>query len=61
MFKVHLPTDKPAHQHGNANYAEITDGGHLVLLARAGNPREVVAVYAPDSWAYAEHIKPAAS
>jgi hypothetical protein len=63
MYKVHSeafessPRQGNPRQHPDAHYAEVTDSGHLVLLVHGDNPRQVVAVYAPGSWAYAEYVK----
>ena len=61
MFKVHPDTVKSPHQYPDAGHAEVTESGHLVLLVQAGNPREVVAVYAPGAWIRAEYVKPVAA
>ena len=58
MFKVQANSGSPK-QYGEADYAEVTDSGHLVLLVGSQGPREVVAVFAPGHWAYAEHVKQA--
>ena len=61
MFKVYPTSSAQARQYGDANHAIIKDGGQLILLANSKNGAGVIAVYAPDAWAYAEHVKPAAS
>ena len=56
MFQVVYDRLKSPIQYPDAGYAEITDGGHLILLAQQSNPRDVVAVYAPGSWIRAEQV-----
>lgn len=60
MFKVHHDSAKQPHQY-DANHAVIENGGQLVLLSDSGNNAEVIAVYAPGSWLYAENTKPPAT
>jgi hypothetical protein len=56
VFEVFYDRLKSPNKYPDANYAEVTESGHLILLVQDGNPRDVVAVYAPGTWLRAEHV-----